>query len=62
MSFLSGHFLDVLQGITTLKLFGRAKDQIKVIGRLSEEFKDSTLKVFARSILISIGARTSKHH
>lgn len=45
MSFLSGHFLDVLQGITTLKLFGRAKDQIKVIGRLSEEFKDSTLRV-----------------
>lgn len=40
-----GAFLDVLQGITTLKLFGRAKDQIKVIGRLSQEFKDSTLRV-----------------
>ena len=40
-----GAFLDVLQGITTLKLFGRAKDQIKVIGRLSQEFRDSTLRV-----------------
>ena len=45
MSFLSGHFLDVLQGITTLKLLVVTKDQIKVIGRLSEEFKDSTLRV-----------------
>ena len=54
MSFLSGHFLDVLQGITTLKLFGRAKDQIKVIGRLSEEFKDSTLKVLRVAFLSAL--------
>lgn len=51
---LSGHFLDVLQGITTLKLFGRAKDQIKVIGRLSEEFKDSTLKVLRVAFLSAL--------
>ena len=54
MSFLSGHFLDVLQGITTLKLFGRAKDQIKVIGRLSEEFKDSTLRVLLVAFLSAL--------
>ena len=54
MSFLSGHFLDVLQGITTLKLFGRAKDQIKVIGRLSEEFKDSTLCVLRVAFLSAL--------
>ena len=54
MSFLSGHFLDVLQGITTLKLFGRAKDQIKVIGRLSEEFKDSTLRVLRVAFLSAL--------
>lgn len=54
MSFLSGHFLDVLQGITTLKLFGRAKDQIQVIGRLSEEFKDSTLKVLRVAFLSAL--------
>ena len=54
MSFLSGHFLDVLQGITTLKLFGRAKDQIKIIGRLSEEFKDSTLKVLRVAFLSAL--------
>ena len=54
MSFLSGHFLDVLQGITTLTLFGRAKDQIKVIGRLSEEFKDSTLRVLRVAFLSAL--------
>ena len=54
MSFLSGHFLDVLQGITTLKLFGRAKDQIKVIGRLSQEFKDSTLRVLRVAFLSAL--------
>ena len=54
MSFLSGHFLDVLHGITTLKLFGRAKDQIKVIGRLSEEFKDSTLRVLRVAFLSAL--------
>ena len=54
MSFLSGHFLDVLQGITTLKLFGHAKDQIKVIGRLSEEFKDSTLRVLRVAFLSAL--------
>lgn len=54
MSFLSGYFLDVLQGITTLKLFGRAKDQIKVIGRLSEEFKDSTLRVLRVAFLSAL--------
>ena len=47
-------FLDVLQGITTLKLFGRAKDQIKVIGRLSQEFKDSHFTRVARSLLSAL--------
>ena len=39
------------KGLLRLKLFGRAKDQIKVIGRLSEEFKDSTLKVLRVAFL-----------
>ncbi|WP_282003736.1 thiol reductant ABC exporter subunit CydD [Veillonella denticariosi] len=54
MSFLSGHFLDVLQGITTLKLFGRAKEQIHVIARLSREFKDSTLRVLRVAFLSAL--------
>ncbi len=51
MSFLSGHFLDVLQGLTTLKLFNRAEEQEQVVGRLSREFRDSTLKVLQVAFL-----------
>ena len=54
MSLLSGHFLDVLKGITTLKVFGRAKDQIQVISRLSNEFKDSTLRVLRVAFLSAL--------
>ena len=54
MSLLSGHFLDVLRGITILKVFGRAKEQIQVISRLSNEFKDSTLRVLRVAFLSAL--------
>ncbi len=54
MQFLGGHFLDVLQGLTTLKVFGRAKEQIHVIGRLSGEFRDATLKVLRIAFLSAL--------
>ena len=54
MSLLAGHFLDVLRGITTLKVFGRAKEQIQVISRLSNEFKDSTLRVLRVAFLSAL--------
>ena len=54
MEFLGGHFLDVLQGLTTLKVFGRAKEQVHVIGRLSGEFRDATLKVLRIAFLSAL--------
>ena len=54
MQFLGGHFLDVLQGLTTLKVFGRAKEQVHVIGRLSGEFCDVTLKVLRIAFLSAL--------
>lgn len=54
MSFLSGHFLDVLQGIVTLKLFGRSEEQVSVIERLSAEFRDSTLRVLRIAFLSAL--------
>lgn len=54
MSFLSGHFLDVLQGIATLKLFGRSEEQEEVIARLSAEFRDSTLRVLRVAFLSAL--------
>lgn len=54
MSFLSGHFLDMLQGLATLKVFGRSKEQTSVIGRLSGEFRDSTLRVLRVAFLSAL--------
>lgn len=45
LSYLSAHFLDVLQGLTTLKLFNRSQAQIKTIGRLSDDFRVATMRV-----------------
>jgi ATP-binding cassette subfamily C protein CydD len=40
---LGGHFLDVVQGLPTLKLFGRAKPQAKVIAKVTEEYRIATM-------------------
>lgn len=51
LSRMSAHFLDMLQGLTTLKVFGRSKDQAKVIGRVSESFRKATLGVLKIAFL-----------
>lgn len=51
LSRMSAHFLDMLQGLTTLKLFGRSKDQAVVIGRVSEAFRKNTLSVLRVAFL-----------
>ncbi|MFZ0492925.1 MAG: thiol reductant ABC exporter subunit CydD [Acidimicrobiia bacterium] len=40
---LGGYFLDVLEGITTLKVFGRATDRLSTIGEVSEEYRAETM-------------------
>ncbi len=42
---LSAHFLDSLQGLTTLKLFGQSKAQTRSIEQVSEKFRDTTMSV-----------------
>jgi len=54
LSWMSAHFLDVLQGMTTLKVFGRAKDQIRVIERVSDSFRKSTLSVLRIAFLSAL--------
>jgi ATP-binding cassette, subfamily C, bacterial CydD len=51
LSWMSGHFLDILQGIITLKVFGRSKDQTRVIRRVSESFRKATLSVLRIAFL-----------
>jgi ATP-binding cassette subfamily C protein CydD len=63
MSLLSAHFLDVLQGMTTLKLFGRNKLQQKTIQRVSERYGTTTMEVlrvaFLSSFVMEMGATIS---
>jgi len=51
LSRMSAHFFDMLQGLTTLKLFARSKDQTKVIARVSDAFRANTLSVLRVSFL-----------
>jgi ATP-binding cassette subfamily C protein CydD len=54
LSWMSAHFLDVLQGLTTLKVFGRAKDQTRVIARVSDSFRKATLSVLRIAFLSAL--------
>lgn len=54
LSRLSAHFLDVMRGLTTLKIFGRSKEQVEVIARMSEQFRDTTLSVLKIAFLSSL--------
>ncbi len=43
LSRLSAHFLDVLQGLTTLKLLGQSANQAHGIERASDQFRQATM-------------------
>ncbi|MEQ8965134.1 MAG: thiol reductant ABC exporter subunit CydD, partial [Azospirillaceae bacterium] len=50
---LSGHFLDRLQGLTTLKLFGQARRELALVERVSDELRRRTLAVLRLAFLSS---------
>jgi len=54
LSRMSAHFLDVLQGLTTLKLLGRSRDQIQTIARISDHFRQTTLSVLRVAFLSAL--------
>jgi ATP-binding cassette, subfamily C, bacterial CydD len=52
---LGGHFLDVVEGLPTLKVFGRARAQEKVIAKVTDDYRAvtmSTLRVTFLSALV----------
>lgn len=51
---LSGHFLDVVAGLPTLAVFGRAKAQADSIRRIGDAYRVATLKVLRVSFLSSL--------
>ena len=54
LSRMSAYFLDVLQGLTTLKILGRSRDQIKVITQVSERFRVTTMGVLRVAFLSAL--------
>ncbi|WP_417580484.1 thiol reductant ABC exporter subunit CydD [Nitrincola sp.] len=50
---LSGYFLDVVQGLGTLKLFSRSQEQQRVIADNADEFRIRTMQVLRLAFLSS---------
>ena len=50
----SGRFLDTLQGLATLKFFGRAKQQQNAIRQSSLDYRDATMTVLKIAFLSSL--------
>lgn len=53
LSQLSGHFLDVVAGLPTLKVFGRAKAQAESIKRITGEYRQATMRTLRIAFLSS---------
>ena len=51
---LGGHFLDVVTGLGTLKVFGRAKAQIGSVGAITERYRHATMATLRISFLSSL--------
>jgi ATP-binding cassette subfamily C protein CydD len=54
MARLSAFFLDTIQGLTTLRVLGRARSQIEAIGRVSDAFRVSSMAVLRIAFLSAL--------
>jgi len=48
---LGGHFLDVVAGLSTLKVFGRAKAQIDVVGTITDRYRRAAMETLRVTFL-----------
>lgn len=53
LSRLSGHFLDVVAGLPTLKVFGRAKAQAESIRKITDDYRRATMRTLRIAFLSS---------
>jgi ATP-binding cassette subfamily C protein CydD len=51
---MGGHFLDVIQGLTTLKLFNASQREAKVIAKISHDYRLATMRVLRVAFLSSL--------
>ncbi len=54
LAWMSGHFLEAVQGLTTLKLFNAARREVTVIARLSEDYRQATMAVLRVAFLSAL--------
>ena len=54
LAVLSGHFLDLVSGLPTLKVFGRAKSQVEAIRAIGDRYRSTTMGVLKVSFLSSL--------
>ncbi|MER5970769.1 thiol reductant ABC exporter subunit CydD [Streptomyces sp. NPDC002055] len=54
LSRLSGHFLDVVAGLPTLKVFGRARAQAESIRAITDDYRRATLRTLRIAFLSSL--------
>lgn len=54
LSRLSSHFIDVIQGLPTLKIFNAAKREASVIAKLADEYRQRTMSVLKVAFLSSL--------
>jgi thiol reductant ABC exporter CydD subunit len=54
LSRMSAHFLDVLQGLSTLKHLGRSREQRQTIARVSDRFRQTTMGVLRIAFLSAL--------
>jgi len=53
LAWMSAHFLDVIQGLTTLRLFNASRREAQVIARISDDYRRGTMSVLRIAFLSS---------
>ena len=51
---LGGHFLDVVRGLPTLKLFGRAQAQARIVREMADAYADATIRTLKVAFLSAL--------
>lgn len=54
LSRMSAYFLDVIQGLTTLKTLGRSQEQAATVAQVSERFRQVTMRVLRVTFLSAL--------
>lgn len=54
LSWMSAHFLDMVQGLATLKMFGRSKEHASIIDEMGQRFSKATMDVLRTAFQTSL--------